>query len=131
MKPPFRLRQRLHSLRYAVAGLATLLRTQYNAWIHAAATLLVIAAALWFGLNAYEWLWLVLAMVLVWMAEAFNTALELLADAVTRDRHPLIGQAKDVAAAAVLVAALGALVIGVLVLGPHVLHALRMAFDGN
>lgn len=131
MKPPFRLRQRLHSLRYAVAGLATLLRTQHNAWIHAAATLLVIAAALGFGLNAYEWLWLVLAMVLVWMAEAFNTALELLADAVTRERHPLIGQAKDVAAAAVLVAALGALLIGVLVLGPHVLHALRLAFDGN
>lgn len=122
MNPPFRLRQRLHSLRYAVAGLGTLLRTQHNAWIHAAATLLVIAAALWFGLNGYEWLWLVLAMALVWMAEAFNTALELLADAVTRERHPLIGQAKDVAAGAVLIAALAALVIGVLVLGPHVVR---------
>jgi diacylglycerol kinase (ATP) len=125
MNQPFRLRQRLHSFRYAWAGLGTLLRTQHNAWIHAAATLLVVAAALYFGLNAYEWLWLVLAMALVWMAEAFNTALELLADAVTRERHPLVGRAKDVAAAAVLIAALAALVIGVLVLGPHLWHALR------
>lgn len=125
MIQPFRLRQRLHSFRYAIAGLGTLLRTQHNAWIHAAATILVIGAALYFGLNAYEWLWMVLAMALVWMAEAFNTALELLADAVTRERHPLIGQAKDVAAAAVLIAALAALVIGVLVLGPHLLYALR------
>jgi diacylglycerol kinase (ATP) len=125
MNQPFSLRQRLQSFRYAVAGLGTLLRTQHNAWIHAAATLLVIGTALYFEINAYEWLWLVLAMVLVWMAEAFNTALELLADAVTRERHPLIGQAKDVAAGAVLVAAIGALIIGVLVLGPHLLHALR------
>lgn len=131
MNQPFRLRQRLHSFRYALAGLGTLLRTQHNAWIHAAATLLVIGAALYLGLNAYEWLWLVLAMVLVWMAEAFNTAIEMLADAVTREQHPLIGQAKDVAAGAVLVAALGAFIIGVLVLGPHVLHALRQAIDGN
>jgi len=128
---PFSVADRLHSFRYAFAGLRTLLRTQHNAWIHAAATVLVIAVALYFGLNAYEWLWLVLAMVLVWMAEAFNTALELLADAVTRERHPLIGQAKDVAAGAVLVTAIGAFIIGVLVLGPHVLHALRQAVDGT
>ncbi len=124
MKQPFRLRQRLHSFRYAWAGLGTLLRTQHNAWIHAAATLLVIALGGWLRLSAGEWLWLVLAMVLVWMAEAFNTALELLADAVTREQHPLIGRAKDVAAAAVLIAALGALVIGVLVLGPPLLQRL-------
>ena len=124
MPPAFRLSARLRSFRYAAAGLGTLLRTQHNAWIHAAATLLVIGAALYFGLNAYEWLWLVLALALVWTAEAFNTAIELLADAVTREPHPLIGQAKDVAAGAVLIAALAALVIGVLVLGPHVLRHL-------
>lgn len=122
MKPGFQLSARLCSVRYALAGLRTLLRTQHNAWIHAVATLLVVAAALAFGLNAYEWLWLVVALALVWTAEAFNTALELLADAVTREQHPLIGQAKDVAAGAVLLAALAALVIGVLVLGPYVLR---------
>lgn len=124
MNQPFRLRQRLQSFRYAAAGLRTLLRTQHNAWIHAVATVVVIALGAYFRLAAHEWLWLVLAMTLVWTAEAFNTALELLADAVTRERHPLIGQAKDVAAAAVLLSALGALVIGLLVLGPHVLQRL-------
>ena len=119
---PFRFADRLRSFAYAWAGLRTLLRTQHNAWIHAAATLLVIAAGAYFRLGAGEWLWLVLAITLVWTAEAFNTALELLADAVTPEPHPLIGQAKDVAAGAVLLAALGALVIGALVLGPHVLR---------
>ena len=124
MKQGFSLTQRLRSFRYALAGLRTLLRTQHNAWIHAAATVAVIGAGGYFALSATEWLWLVLAMTLVWTAEAFNTALELLADAVTREQHPLIGQAKDVAAGAVLISALGALLIGVLVLGPHVLQRL-------
>lgn len=121
---PFRFADRLRSFAYAWAGMRTLLRTQHNAWIHAAATLLVIAAGAYFRLAAGEWLWLVLAMALVWTAEAFNTALELLADAVTQEQHPLIGQAKDVAAGAVLLAALAALIIGALVLGPHLLQCL-------
>lgn len=116
---PFRIQARLHSVRYALAGLRTLLRTQHNAWIHAAATVLVIGAGLSFGVSLAEWCWLVLAITLVWVAEALNTALEFLADAVTREPHPLIGQAKDLAAAAVLIAAIGALTIGLLVLGPH------------
>lgn len=121
---PFRFADRLRSFRYALAGLHSLLRTQHNAWIHAAATVVVIAAGSYFRLGAPEWLWLVLAMTLVWMAEAFNTALEFLADAVTQEQHPLIGQAKDLAAAAVLLAAIGALIIGVLVFGPHLLQRL-------
>ena len=120
MHQPFSFTARLHSFRYALAGLRTLLLTQHNAWIHAAATGLVVAAGLVLGLSPAEWCWLVLAMTLVWMAEALNTALEFLADAVTQEFHPLILQAKDVAAAAVLIAAIGALVIGLLVFGPHV-----------
>ncbi len=124
MKQPFSIRQRLHSFRYALAGLRTLLQTQHNAWLHAVATVLVIGAGTFFGLTASEWLWLVAAIAGVWVAEAFNTALEFLADAVTREQHPRIGQAKDVAAAAVLLAAIAALIIGLLVLGPHVLQGL-------
>ncbi|KRH98482.1 diacylglycerol kinase family protein [Curvibacter sp. PAE-UM] len=119
MHQPFSFTARLHSFRYALAGLRTLLLTQHNAWLHAAATVLVTGAGLYFGLSLAEWCWLVLAMTLVWMAEALNTALEFLADAVTQEFHPLILQAKDVAAAAVLIAAIGALVIGLLVFGPH------------
>jgi diacylglycerol kinase (ATP) len=121
---PFSLRARLRSLRHAADGMGLLLRSQHNARIHAAATLLVIAAGLYLGLSIYEWLWLVVAITLVWMAEAFNTALEFLADALTREQHPLIGHAKDAAAAAVLVAAVGAAIIGLFVFGPRVMHAL-------
>jgi len=120
MHQPFSFTARLHSFRYALAGLRTLLLTQHNAWLHAAATAVVVVAGLVLGLSLAEWCWLVLAMTLVWMAEALNTALEFLADAVTQEFHPLILQAKDVAAAAVLIAAIGALLIGLLVFGPHV-----------
>lgn len=123
-RPPFLLSQRARSLRYALAGLRTLMRTQHNAWLHAGASVAVVAAGLAFGLNAYEWLWIVLALTGVWTAEAFNTAIEFLADAITPEHHPLIGHAKDLAAAAVLITALGALVIGVLVLGPRLLQRL-------
>ena len=123
-QPPFSAAQRLLSFRYALAGLRTLVQTQHNARIHAGATLLVAAAGLYARLSLAEWCWLVLAITLVWMAEAFNTALEFLADAVTLEQHPLIGCAKDVAAAAVLIAAIGATLIGLLVFGPHVIRGL-------
>lgn len=96
-----------------------LVRTQPNARVHLLATLLVCAAGLYFRLETMEWLWLIVAIVLVWSAEAFNTALEQLADTVHPEQHPGIGRAKDAAAAAVLFAALGAALIGVLVFLPH------------
>jgi len=96
-----------------------MLRTQRNAWIHAAVSVAVLSVSLWLGLDAAEWCWIVLAMMAVWTAEGINTALERLADAVSTDPDPLIGQAKDAAAGAVLIAAAGAAMIGLLVLGPR------------
>ena len=97
-----------------------MLRTQHNAWIHALATVGVLFAGLYFDLTADEWCWIMLAMTSVWTAEALNTAFELLADATTQEYHPLIGRAKDVAAGAVLLAAIGAAVIGLIILGPRI-----------
>ena len=97
-----------------------MLATQHNAWLHAVATALVCTAGGAYRLAPGEWCAIVLAIVAVWMAEGLNTALELLADATSPEFHPLIGQAKDVAAGAVLLAALGAVLIGLLVFGPHV-----------
>ena len=115
--PRLNLSGRLRSLRCAGRGLGRLLGTQPNARLHAAATALVIGAG-WAGhLAAGEWCAVVLALVAVWVAEALNTALEFLADAIHPAFHPLVGQAKDVAAGAVLLAALGALVIGLLLFG--------------
>ena len=77
----------------------------------------VVALGLFLGLSSVDWCWLVLAIVLVWVAECLITALELLADVTSPDSHPLVGRAKDAAAGAVLCAAIGAALIGLLVLG--------------
>ena len=69
--------------------------------------------------------WLILAIVAVWTAEALNTAFELLADVASSGFHPLVEKSKDVAAGAVLISAIGSAVIGVIVLGPHVLTVLK------
>ena len=108
----------MRSFPHAFRGLWRLFQ-EPNARIHALAGIL----ALWFGyflhLRPLEWAAIVFAIVLVLGAEAFNTALESLADAAVPDQHPLVGAAKDLAAAGVLLAALGAVAIGILVLGPH------------
>jgi diacylglycerol kinase (ATP) len=118
---PFRLADRVRSFRDAFAGVRVLLKSQHNVWVHAVASVAVVTAAGLLGISRLEWCVVLLAMALVWVAEGLNTALELLADAVSPEHHPLVGQAKDVAAAAVLLAALGAATVGVLVLGPRLL----------
>ncbi len=118
-------RERLASFRNAFRGIGTLVATQTNARIHLLATVLVITAGLYLGVGRSDWLWLATAITIVWLAEGLNTALEFLADAVNSERHLLIAKAKDVAAAAVLIAALGAVVIGLLVLVPYVSIEMR------
>jgi diacylglycerol kinase (ATP) len=118
------LRGRIRSFRNAGAGVAATLASQANAKIHAVATLAVVALGLALDLSRGDWCWLVLAMALVWAAECLNTALEQLADATAPDPDPRVGRAKDAAAGAVLLAAIGAAVIGALVLGPPLLARL-------
>jgi diacylglycerol kinase len=109
----------LKSFACALQGLAHLVCTQPNARVHLLAAVLVCIAGFYVGLSRSGWLWVTVAITLVWSAEAFNTALEQLADALHPDQHPGIGRAKDVAAAAVLITAVGAAVIGMLVFVPH------------
>jgi diacylglycerol kinase (ATP) len=99
--------------------------TQHNAWIHATATVIVILASCYFRLTQAEWCFVVLAMVVVWTSEALNTAFEFLTDVASPEFHPLAEKAKDVAAGAVLIAAVGSVIIGLLVFVPHVLAMLR------
>ena len=98
-----------------------MIRSQHNAWLHALATILVIGVGLFLQLSRFEWNWLILAIMAVWSAEALNTAFEFLADATTPSYNPLIGKAKDIAAGAVLITAIGATIIGILILGPHLM----------
>ena len=115
---------RLRSFGHAFRGLAILLRTQHNATIHAAATVMVVAAGALFGISPAEWALITLAIVCVWVAEALNTAIEFLVNLASPEPHPLAGKAKDVAAGAVLVAAIGSVIVGALVFGPHLLRVL-------
>jgi diacylglycerol kinase len=115
----FSPRERIASFAHAFRGVATLLATQPNARIHAVATAAALALAGALRVAAGEWLALVLAIALVWTAEALNTAIEALGDVASPQPHPLVRRAKDVAAAAVLLAAAGAVGVGVLVFGPR------------
>jgi diacylglycerol kinase (ATP) len=118
---PFPFTGRIRSFKFAFIGIWTMLKSQHNAWIHTCATVAVIAAGLYFGVSPSEWCWLVLAIIAVWTAEALNTAFEFLADVASPEFHPLVKNSKDVAAGAVLISAIGSVIIGLLVLGPHAL----------
>ena len=109
---------RARSFQYAFAGWWYVLRTQHNAWIHAVITTAVILLALWLKRPRQEWAILILTFMAVWMAEFMNTAIEALVDMASPEYHPLAKVAKDVAAAAVLLGAIGAVIIGLLLLGP-------------
>jgi len=119
--PEFSVAARTRSFRYAARGIVALLRSQHNAWIHGAASVAVIALGGVVGLSRLEWSLVVLAMMVVWSAEAVNTAFEALCDVASPAPHPLVERAKDIAAGAVLIAAGGAVVVGLLVFGPHLL----------
>ena len=116
---PFTPAGRLRSMRYAVAGIAYMLRTQHNAWLHAVASAGVVAAGLAFRVTAADWRWLVAAMAIVWVAEAMNTAFEHLCDVVSPEFHDGVQKSKDVAAGAVLLAAIAAAAIGISVFAAY------------
>jgi diacylglycerol kinase (ATP) len=101
-----------------------MISSQHNAWIHAIATITVVIVGLYFGLTKAEWCWIILAVISVWTSEALNTAFEFLTDVASPEFHPVAGKAKDVAAGAVLISAIGSVLIGVIVLGPYALAKL-------
>ncbi|MFZ1464168.1 diacylglycerol kinase family protein [Candidatus Amarolinea dominans] len=118
-QPGMRSRQRfLDVFRVAFAGIRYMLRTQRNARIYLVIIVLVVALGAWLRLPAAHWALLVLTFSLVLAAEAGNSAIEILGDAITTEWHPLIGTAKDIAAGAVLIGAIGAIIIGFIILGP-------------
>jgi diacylglycerol kinase len=107
------------SFGYAFAGLWYVLRTQRNARVHAAAAVLAIIMGTYLGISALEFALTFVAIMAVFAAEMFNTAVEACVDLASPQRHPLAKTAKDVAAGAVLVTAILAVVIGLCVFGPH------------
>jgi diacylglycerol kinase (ATP) len=125
MNRPFEFTGRIRSFRYAFIGIGTMLKSQHNAWIHAVVTGGVLLAGLGWHINRTEWCVVVLAIMAVWTAEALNTAFEFLADATSPEFHPLIKHAKDVAAGAVLISAMGSVVIGLIIFLPKLLMSIH------
>lgn len=122
---PFQFTGRIRSFRHAIAGIARMLRCQHNAWVHLGVTGGVVGAGFFFDLSAQEWCWIILAIAIVWTAEALNTAFEFLADAASPTFHPLVRDAKDVAAGAVLITGIGAAIIGIIIFWSHLTTLIR------
>ena len=103
----------------AFRGIAALLKSEVHARIHLAATIIVLSLGWWLGISAGEWIAVVLAIGLVWVAEALNTAIEYVADLAHPDEHPEVKKLKDLAAAAVLFSSIVALIVGLLIFWPR------------
>lgn len=116
-KTPFTWRARGQSFVFAFRGIKSLLRREHNAWLHLGAALAAVGMGGWLGISREDWCLVVFAIGSVLAAEAFNTAIESLADTVSSEPHPLIGRAKDLAAAGVLITSMGAAAVGLLVFG--------------
>ena len=116
------LSKRLKSFGYAFQGIRTLLFTQAHARLHLLATVLIVSVGMYLGFSRWEWTAILLCIGLVWMAEAFNTALEFLADEVSLEQRSRIGKAKDVAAGGVLITALVSVGVAAVILSGHLLH---------
>jgi len=117
----FSLRSRIKSFRYAIAGIIIFVRQEHNARIHAVATVAVIIAGIVFHVSYAEAATLTVVTGVVWITEMLNTCLERMADIVHPEIHPTIRFIKDLAAGAVLVAAITAVVVALFIFIPKLL----------
>jgi diacylglycerol kinase len=122
---------RIAAFGHAFRGWGHVLKTQQNAWIHSLIASIVIAMGVWLELSTRDWAILVLTIAMVFTAEFINTAIEAVVDLASPNRHPLAKVGKDVGAGAVLVAALAAIVVGLLILGPPLWAKLILLFADN
>ncbi|MEW6092694.1 MAG: diacylglycerol kinase family protein [Chloroflexota bacterium] len=121
---------RIRAFGHAFRGWWYVIRTQRNAWLHALMTTLVILLAAWLRLPARDWAALILVIAMVWTAEFINTALEAVVDLASPRHHPLAKVGKDVGAAAVLIAALTSVLVGLLILGPALWQRIELYLGG-
>ena len=115
------IKKRIKSFFYAFKGIGDLLSGRHpNALIHLLAIIVVTSAGLYFDLNVSEWCIVVLCFGLVLSLEAVNSALEYIVDLASPNQHPLAGKAKDMAAGAVLIAALTTIIIAAIIFIPKI-----------
>jgi diacylglycerol kinase len=122
---------RIYAFGHAFRGWWYVLNTQHNAWIHSIVATAVFILGFWLNLPARDWAIIVLTIAMVFTAEFINTAIEAVVDLASPVHHPLAKVGKDVGAGAVLVAALAAVLIGLLILGPPLWARLSLLFTSN
>ena len=115
-------RARLRSFRYAFAGMRLLFGEEHNARIHATITVLVVVAGIVLRVSPVEWGVLVICIGMVLAAEAFNSAIERIANYLTTERDDRIRDIKDLVAGAVLLCAIAAAIVGLIVFVPHIVY---------
>lgn len=110
----------LRSFAFAVKGFLVAVREELNLKIHLAATGLVVGLGFYYRISSGEWLALLSMIALVISLELINTAIENLTDLITKTHHPLAGKAKDIAAAAVLVASIVSVIVGIIIFAKYI-----------
>ena len=109
----------LRCIFYAGCGIAHTVKSQRNMQLHLIAATLVFITGLYLRIRLDEWLWIVLAIALVWITELVNSAFEYLCDLVQSEYHTAVKHTKDIAAGAVLVAVITAVIIGLIIFIPY------------
>lgn len=117
----FSVVKRARSFAYAGRGVWLLVKTTHNAWIHIGILAAAVVAGVCFRISHTDWMFLIFAAGLVFAAEGFNTAIEIDMDLTSPEYHPFARDTKDVAAGAVLIAAVAAALIGLMIFGPYLL----------
>ena len=117
----FSVRKRIKSFSYAFAGLRVLFREEHNAWIHAVAAVLAVAMGFLFRISPMEWIAVVIVIGMVFAAEIINSSIERTADFVKAERDDRKRDIKDLGAAAVLVCAIAAAVVGIIIFLPKII----------
>ena len=121
----FSWRARAKSFGYAWAGVKSLLQTEHNAWIHLALTIVALLLGWLLHISRLEYAALFIVMALVWICEIFNTCIEKTMDFLSHEHHPQIKLIKDMAAAAVLIMAVVAVLVGCLIFVPRIVALLQ------
>jgi len=117
----FSWKMRLKSFHYAFKGIAYMFRTQHNSWIQAGIAAMAIFLGFYLNISRIEWLFIIISIVLVFMAELLNTAIETLVDLLSPERNEKAGRIKDLAAGSVLLASIMALAVGIIIFLPKLL----------
>lgn len=121
----FSINERIRSFRYAFSGLFRLFRDEHNALIHLVILIIVIISGVYFRISKGDWIAITIVAGMVFTIECFNTAIEYLSDFVSPERNDKIKNAKDLAAAGVLVSVISSVVVGLLIFLPELIKLFK------